>query len=395
MKEKICKTLGYVNKIRDNVCSIDSSEFDEFYKNMASSDLIIPLAAGRSWGSTRIALSELAKSGHDLDIRTLGEPGFPARTMRGAAPIFEKKYKRPALFVNSGSGGTETPHFNAQEIADYIEETKTDKYSINVITSNPDSPIGKLGKNYGSVLELKGRNAQDIEINPDNGIMEDQFELGSLAVLQGVAQTMYEKPSKPMDRFSEIMDYEFPKIGKTIDNFVNSKMFPPLIDNLEGRSNVYVGGKFVAEEVAKINSTRIGHLKHMMGDEVYIVGKPTTPSPRANDIAIFTSESGGFPYPGQNPDRKASIVKWAEVFKNKSGAKIFSMVGREERTPLDEVSDYSFYIPDERKNGGPRWFYTYATFAQAPIQVYLAKRMIERGYDINSKTLRKQHAIAE
>ncbi|MFH1229770.1 MAG: hypothetical protein V1678_05105 [Candidatus Aenigmatarchaeota archaeon] len=402
MVEKISDNVGYVNKVLDNVSCIVPLEFREFYESVRDADAIILTGAGRSGGSLRSAFSEFSKIRYDVDVMTPGDVGFRAATIYGAAPILEKKYNKIALIANSGSGKAESsPYSNTKQLARYIENTGSKKFSINVITSNVDSPLGRIGSKHGATLCLKGRDkSSSSENNKDFGIMGDIYELGSLAALQGVCQMMCEKVPKGSDgsyyqRFDEIMKDEFPKIGKVMDEFVSSDKYAPIIDNIESRSYTFMGGRAVAEEISKMLATRVGHLKHFLGDEVHIVAKATTPRPRARDLAIFTSYSGGNPdYPGETEDEKASVVEWAKNF-NDSGVENFSMVGNK-NTKLEGVSKSCFHIFEEIKPNKPNWFYVKAAYAQSPIAVSVCERLAtKRGLKLSPGVLEWFHSIAE
>jgi 6-phospho-3-hexuloisomerase len=319
--------------------------------------------------------------------------GFPGATIYEAAPKLERKYRKISVVTNTGGGETEGPHNITRQIGNYIEKTKTDKFTIDVITSKPDSSIGKIGKKYGFVLQLKGREENErSEKYRDIGIMQDIYELGSLATLQGISQMLCEN-SEPQ-KFFEIMEKELPRIGSMVDEFVTSDMYSSLIDDIESRAHVFCGGRVVAGEVSKMLAIRLAHVKHFLGDEVYMIGGANTPRPRARDIAIFTSFSGGkIVYPGETREERSSIVKWAEDYRN-LGVKVYSMIGTED-SPLERASDYSILLKEEKRDGTPRWFYVYTAFSQSPIAASICERLTERGMELPPELLRYQHTIAE
>ncbi len=393
MREKISNEVGYINKIKDNIFDIDPLQLEEFYYDVASSDCWVAVGAGRSLCALKIALSELAKNRNDMTIITQEDIGFPGATVYEAAPKLERKYKKISVIVNSGSGKTEGPKSITRQIENYIEKRKTDKFTIDVITSKPDSPIGKIGKRHGVVLELKGRGENEkLEKYRDVGIMQDIYELGSLVTLQGISQMLCEN-SEPQ-RFFDIMEEELPKIGSVVDEFVTSDMYSSLINDIESRADVFCAGRIVAGEVSKMLAIRLAHIKHFLGDEVYMIGGANTPRPRAKDVAIFTSFSGGkIVYPGETKEERSSIVKWAEDYRN-LGVRVYSMIGTE-NSPLERASDYSILFKEKKRDGTPRWFYVYSAFAQSPIAASICERLTERGMELPPELLSYQHTIAE
>ena len=396
MQGKISDKVEYLNRVRDNVSDVKPDQIRDLYNNISSADCLLLNGAGRSLYSLRIAASKLAKNNPGLSVITPEDVGFPDDTTYGALPKLEKMYEKISIFTNSGSGETETPLSNAEQVADYIESTKTDKFTIDVITSKPDSPIGKLGKRYGSVLELKGRDenlsSKDSKVI---GIMGDIYELGSLVTGQSLNQMLCEKAD--YQKFYEIIETEFPMIGNIVDNFVMSETYDRLIDHIESRAAVHIGGRGVSREDAKMLGVRLSHIKHFLGDQVHIIKSATDPPPRAMDVTLITSKSGGKQiYPGEKKGeekKEANIVSWAKKHKN-LGAKVFSLVGTE-GSPLERESDYSFNLLGNGTKGNPSWFNTYAAYAESPIPASLCQRLINRGLKIDPDIFKWYHAIAQ
>ncbi len=228
--------------------------------------------------------------------------GFPGRDIAEAAPVLEKKCERIALLVNSGSGETTTPKIVIKQLTDYIERNKSDKFTINAVVSNTNSSIGRIGeKDYGNVIELRGLERITNTTNPflKHGIMTDVYELGSLLLFQ-----------KTKEALNENMDYtvvfkkveeEATVIGKIVDRFVRSDFYQRIIDRLETRCRVTMGGLGPARSVAKMTAIRLQHVKRALGDQVYLSG-PFAPRPRVSDILFLISWSG----------ETESILEWWE-----------------------------------------------------------------------------------
>ncbi len=90
-------------------------------------------------------------------VLTPDDPGFPGKSMYDAAADLARRYKKTLLLINSGSGYSDDPLVMAQDLAQYIEEKKTNRFSMGLFTSAPESPLGDIVSKYGNVVELKGR----------------------------------------------------------------------------------------------------------------------------------------------------------------------------------------------------------------------------------------------
>ncbi|MDI6848019.1 MAG: hypothetical protein QMD23_07860, partial [Candidatus Bathyarchaeia archaeon] len=87
-------------------------------------------------------------------VLTLDDPGFHGKNMYDAAAELERRYKKTLLSINSGSGFSDNPFAMAQDLAKYIEDKKTSRFSMGLITSNVNSPLAKIVSEHGHVVEL-------------------------------------------------------------------------------------------------------------------------------------------------------------------------------------------------------------------------------------------------
>jgi 6-phospho-3-hexuloisomerase len=274
-----------------NVHNIDPIQFKPFYDDLDAADCIILIGEGRSQSALYIGMGQL-----DKWIRTMVDVDFPGRNILDAAPVLEKKYDRVALLVNSGSGETSTPKIMVKQLSDYIEREKSDTFTIDAVVSNKKSSIGMIGeKEYGNVVELKGRilgkSGKFTSTNSylKHGIMNDVYELGSLLLFQMTKEALNEK--KDYTTVFEKMDAESKIIKRIVSKFVKSANYKDIIDKLETRSRITMGGLGPARNVAKMTAIRLQHVKRAIGDEAYISG-PFAPRPRAGDILFMVSYSG-------------------------------------------------------------------------------------------------------
>jgi hypothetical protein len=159
IKSKI-SDIGYVNKIQENIMGIKKKELAPLYEELKAADCVICGGSGRSLYSLNAAMSQIALSQvgwRNKVILTPDDPGFPGKSMYDAAPDLERRYKKTMLLMNSGSGYSDDPLVMAQDLAKYIEEKKTNHFSMGLLTSSFRSPLAEITYKYGHVVQLKGR----------------------------------------------------------------------------------------------------------------------------------------------------------------------------------------------------------------------------------------------
>jgi len=371
-KNKVSREVGYIYGVMKNVRNIKLSGFTPFYDDLNSADCVIIVGEGRSQSALYIGMGQM-----DKWVRTMYDVDFPGRNIVEAAPVLEKKYDRIALLVNSGSGETSTPKIVVKQLSDYIEREKSDKFTIDAVVSNLNSSIGKIReKEYGNVVELKGREKRSNSANAflKHGIMNDVYELGSLLLFQKTKEAINEK--KDFRAVFEKIDDESKVISKIVDRFVSSDNYGHVIDRLETRSRITMGGLGPARNVAMMTAIRLQHVKRAIGDEAYLSG-PFAPRPRAGDILFLVSWSG----------ETEPILGWCREQK-KFGGYAHSIVGNE--STLSRESD-SFIIESP-----PTTFYERVTFALSPLPLHLVKRLHDRGFKLPEYIMEWwQHSVTQ
>ena len=123
-------SLGYVNKIRDNILDIRKNRLLPLYEDLKSANCVVCAGSGRSLFSLNAAMSQIALSQigwRNKVILTQDDPGFPGKDMYDAAPELERRYKKTLLLISSGSGLSEDPLVMTQDLERYIDEKKTTK----------------------------------------------------------------------------------------------------------------------------------------------------------------------------------------------------------------------------------------------------------------------------
>jgi 6-phospho-3-hexuloisomerase len=164
---------------------------------------------------------------------------------------------------------------------------------------------------------------------------------------------------------------------------VESKVYSSLVDILERRTDVFLGGKGTASEIVKMAAIRLFHIKSTLGDNVYIARGVNTPSPRPGDLEILVSFSG----------ETKPVIAWCETWKKINGT-VLSITGTK-RSTLTEKSDLQITIEEEAKLGQPRRFYVRAAYVLSPLPVKLVERLGEKGLALPEYIINWHHSLTE
>jgi D-arabinose 5-phosphate isomerase GutQ len=329
---------------------------------------------------SQIALSEVGW--RNKVVITPDDPGFPGKNMYDAAADLDRRYKKVLLLMNSGSGYSDDPLVMANDLARYIDETKTNKFSMGLLTSAPESPLGQVTSKYGTVVVIKGRGKVKPSLDySETGMMGDIFELGTLELLCMMIEAIFR--NMEVDDVFSLCDEEFDKIGALIDANVQSETYNKLVDQLEKRTNVFLGGRGTANEIAKMTGVRLFHMKTFLGDNVFMTRGVNTPHPRAGDLEILMSYSG----------ESKPVILWCDVLKQFNGT-VLAITGKKDST-LAKRSDMQIILEEEIKPGAPRRFYTRAAFVLSPLPVRLVERLGERGLKLPEYILSWYHSVTQ
>jgi D-arabinose 5-phosphate isomerase GutQ len=383
-KTKI-SSIGYVNKIRDNVLSIRRKTLSPLYEELKAADCVVCGGSGRSLHSLNAALSQIALSQvgwRNKVVLTPDDPGFPGKNMYDAAADLERRYKKTLLLMNSGSGYSDDPLVMAQDLARYISEKKTSRFSMGLVTSSLESPLAQITSQHGHVIQLKGRGKSKPSFEySETGMMGDIFELGTLSLLGMMIEAIFR--NLEADDVFQLCTEEFEKIGTMLDANVKSETYTQLVDLLEKRTNVFLGGKGTANEIAKMTGVRLFHIKSFLGDNVYVTRGVNTPHPRAGDLEILMSYSG----------ETKPVLIWCDVMKKFNGT-VLAITGTKDST-LAKKADMNIVLEEEFKPGAPRRFYTRAAYALSPLPVKLAERLGQRGLRLPEYIISWYHSVTQ
>jgi D-arabinose 5-phosphate isomerase GutQ len=384
LKAKI-SSIGYVNKIRDNILSIHKRELLPLYEELKKADCVVCAGAGRSLYSLNAAMSQIALSQvgwRNKVVITQDDPGFPGKNMYDAAADLERRYKKTLLLMNSGSGFSDDPLVMAQDLAHYIEEKKTSKFSMGLMTSALDSPLAQITSKHGHVVQLKGRGKSKPSFEySETGMMGDIFELGTLSLLGMMIEAIFR--NLEVDDVFQLCTEEFEKIGAIMDTNLESETYTRLVDLLEKRTNVFMGGKGTAAQIAKMTAIRLFHIKGFLGDNVYVTRGVNTPRPRAGDLEILMSYSG----------ETKPVLIWCDVMKKFNG-NVLAITGSKDSS-LAKKADLKIILEEETKPGAPRRFYTRAAYVLSPLPVKLAERLAHRGLILPEYIISWYHSVTQ
>jgi 6-phospho-3-hexuloisomerase len=377
--------VGYVNRIRENLLSIRRKNLLPLYEELKSANCVVCGGSGRSLHSLNAAMSQIAMSQvgwRNKIVLTPDDPGFPGENMYDAAAQLEKRYKKTLLLISSGSGLSENPLAMAQDLAKYIDDRKTSRFSMGLVTSSVNSPLAKVVREYGHVVRLKGRGRLKPSLEySETGIMGDMFELGSLLLLCMMTEAIFR--NLPVEGVFQLCEEEFAQLGPMIDLNMESETYSRVVDMLERRANVFLGGKGTANEILKMTGVRLFHIKSFLGDNVFISRGVNTPRPRAGDLEILMSFSG----------ETKPVIIWCDVFKEFKGT-VLAITGARKST-LAEKSDLHIVLEETVKPGQPRRFYMRAAYVLSPLPVKLVERLSERGLKLPEYVIDWYHSVIQ
>jgi len=377
--------MGYVNKIRENILGINKRSLEPLYEDLKAADCVICGGSGRSLYSLNAAMSQIALSQagwRNKVVLTPDDPGFPGKNMYDAAADLERRYKKTLLLMNSGSGYSEDPLDMAQDLAKYIKEKKATRFSMGLLTSSLESPLAQITQEHGNVIQIKGRGKSKPSFEySETGMMGDIFELGTLQLLCMMIESIFR--NLEYKEVFKLAEDEFDKIGALIDANAKTQTYEKLVDQLEKRTNVFLGGKGTANEIAKMTGVRLFHIKTFLGDNVFMTRGVNTPHPRAGDLEILLSFSG----------ETKPVVIWCDVLKQFNGT-VLAITGNKDST-LARKADMQIILEEEVKPSTPRRFYTRAAYVLSPLPVKLAERLALRGLRLPEYILSWYHSVTQ
>ena len=152
---------------------------------------------------------------------------------------------------------------------------------------------------------------------------------------------------------------------------------------LEKRTNVFLGGKGTANEIAKMTGVRLFHIKSFLGDNVYITRGVNTPHPRAGDLEILLSYSG----------ETRPVIIWADVIKKFAGT-VFAITTSPDST-LAKKADLKIILPEEAKPMHAKTLLHQSSLRVKPNSSKLAERLGQRGLNLPEYIISWYHSVTQ
>jgi hypothetical protein len=368
---EVCSCFPYINDTAENVYRLREAGVRTLFEHLREADCIVLVAEGRSKAALYIGLGQLNKP-----IKLVEDVDFPGRNILEAAPALMNQYRRISVVINSSSGKTPTPRETADALARFMQEHDTGKqFTIDVVTSKPNSSIGRIGKKHGSMLKLGGPRGKvkttDWVIR--QGIMNDVYELGSMLLFQKLKEAL--NAGRDHHWVIEELHRELEQVGKLIDQYVKSPIYQSLVEEMSSRGHVTVGGRGPARNVAEMSVIRLQHVKRAMGDQAYLSGE-LAPRPRYGDTLLLVSWSG----------ENKPLFAWQREYEA-VGANIFAIVGN--RSTLAEATR-SIIIESPASR-----FYLHAAFLLSPLPLMLVKYLNEHGFGLPPEIMYWYHSSTE
>jgi D-arabinose 5-phosphate isomerase GutQ len=244
------------------------------------------------------------------------------------------------------------------------------------------SPLAEVASRHGNIVQIEGRGkSKPSSVYSETGIMDDIFELGTLELLNMAIEAIY-RNLEAKDVFA-LCEEEFKTIGNIIDANVESETYNQIVDILEKGTNIFLGGRGTANQIAMMTGIRLFHIKSFLGDNVFMARGVNTPRPRAGDLEILISYSG----------ESKPILLWCDALKKFNGS-VLAITGSSTST-LAKKSDFQIILPEDQKPSIPRRFHTRAAYVLSPLPVKLAERLTQRGLNLPEYILNWYHSITE
>ena len=368
---------GFIEKIYENCRKIDKEElfglYDHLYPEEEGKIGVGIDGEGRSYQSAIIGTSELTPLLEKYLIFGTHESHTFGGTVAEAFRNLGKVCNKLEFLMCSGSGKSEVPLMNLEELNNYVSEKNRAPINLDLITSYPDSPIGrKVRELEGNVIKLEGRenNNEKNEKYLGQGILNDIFELGVLWVLYITSEALVRKV--PPDNFPEYFNENIRHIKNLKDEFKRVKKDSGYEELIEGLSDPNISlfscGQGVSHNVAKQFNIRANHVRRLIGcEDNFVIGESNCPPINKNSVFLGISKSGTSP-------KVRKYMKDAEKVK----ANAYLITGAE------NGEERTFYLPK-------KLFYPTAAVFCSEMLMDLGKLLVRKGVEIDENILRSIH----
>ncbi len=383
------------NKVFNSLLRIKEGPHEEAHEALKEASLIVGVSAGRMERTLDIPSAEFARNSNVTYIN-YNDIGFPADTIDLAATKFERRHKKIVGIFPSSSGETDSTNNTLERLSSYLQQNKNDIWEIILVTQNPNSTAGKIVKeSNGIIIEMEGSENKDSKDYRRFGMMRDLGEYTHLWFGQTEYQSLIENEGP--ERFYEIIEDKMPIIGRRIDEWEESEtckslVEESLVENLRRHCDVFAGGRKGAKDVSKFLIKRLGQVKQIIGDQAYLFGGENTPDPRAGDVVLLPSKSGGMEkFYSPVLKGEAYVLNWCKKAQE-IGAVVYPFVGIE-NSPLEDLCGCEYTTLVDSASKGFSDTYAKIVTLQGTLPILLAERLDKSGFDVSPKNLKKKHGF--
>lgn len=305
--------LRCIDLVCRNLCNVDQEALEQMYAALypdtKTGTFIDGQIGGRSLQAVKIGFNRMAYMLPEISIYGAGDSLSPGRNINEKIVNLGKACEKVNYFGVSGSG-------QSTEIIGNIEQLETlsnqDKLTLNVITSYPDSSMGKLLQEYGgNILVIKGRKSKET-LNSEyikEGLLEDLFELACVEATSIIARGILEKiePTKFYNYYLNTLD-ELQELKNNIYEIKDTPVYDEFLEHLSNPALRFLSfGQSVSNEVVKMNNNRLSHVRPLTAGLIglepniglgiganrnNVVGESSTKNPDKNTTFLAVSKSG-------------------------------------------------------------------------------------------------------
>jgi len=384
--------IGYLDRSFQGLRGTDRQQVEEALEALREADGWIGVSSGRAERALSIPFGEFARNSDDKTYDGYDDVGFPGDTFDLAAPKYEKVNRKLTAIFASSSGETDDTIDPLEQLTSYLQQSKSDKWKILLLTQNPNSRAGKITKeNNGIVVELKGSENLDSKNYREFGMMRDVGEHEILWFSQAACQTL--KEDQGTDRFYEFIDERIPTAFRKIYEWSESQTCENMIYSLRRRCHVFAAGRKGGKEAARFFIKRMGQVKQLAEGQAYLLqGGENAPDPRVGDVVFPISKSGAMQdfYSPALKGKQSFMLSCCEKSK-KVGAIVYPFVGTPD-SPMEKICGSENTVLVDSANKGFSDVYARIATQQGIIPIILTEAYDkEDGIDISPKNLKKKH----
>lgn len=380
--------MGFIEQCYENLRKVRRDEIENIYESLypevECGIYIDGEIGGRSLQGAKIGAYELASLPEKIRIYGAGDSFTPGKNIVHSFTNLEKVCEKVNYLAVSGSGKSATPNKNLRELT---EKYNSNKLILNLITSNPESPMGEIiQKHEGNILKLSGRKSKNTSNSQyiADGLLEDGFELATTELVSTISKGIL-KDIDPEEFYEFYRDKikELHEIETAINNLKNTPEYQEFLECLSDPiKSLFSCGQGVSNDVVKMNNIRVGHVRPLtlkkLGIEPnsnlviganrnFVIGESNTPNMDGNSVLLCVSQSG-----------TGIIEKYLDDAK-KVGAECFLLTKYGE---IDGANIFRLEIDN---------FYTGACFFLSSALMDLGRYLVNEGIEINEKVLRDLH----